>query len=663
MFFTLLGVISVYAQTRTVQGTVLDEQNMVLPGAYVVQKGTQNSITTDDEGKFILEIDEISDKVEVSFIGYTTQELDAIDTMTISLRPARNVIDEVVLVGYGEGNRKTTTTAVENVSMNQVANRSVKSANEYLQGQVSGVTVTNNGGDPTQSPSISIRGIGTLNGDSPLFVVDGVPYYGPPINPQDIKTMTVVKDASAAVYGARASGGVILIQTKGGKKGKTTIAVQVSSGVKQAKNLPTSLTAQEYLDIQNQATVLDKKTPDPIYDVNTPGNEGINETKTNWIDEVFQLGTFENYYISIASGSEHSRTFSSIGYIKEKGVLLNTEFEKINWRLNSTYTPNKKFKADFRINASYSDGKGANTSSAYSGIIFAATSYPRSLTVYDEKGDFRGIDIPGGSSAYGDLNNPVSLLLRNNASNPKIDLLSSANLKYEFIDGLSYNLNASGNFNFTDYKSFNPKVLEPGKPNSSNALSESSNKIIQILLENIVKYDQNFGDHNIKTLLGYTYQSRVGNSLSVRGQGFQREEKSLQYLSNAELIEKNGTSSSGYEDILVSYLGRMSYNYADKYLLSTLLRRDGSSRLYTDKYFDVFPSFSAGWNLAKEDFFDVDFISDLKIRGSWGQVGNINSLPYYGTKAVLSSENTLMGQNPTLLTGVVSTTLPNKDLK
>lgn len=646
---------------RIITGVVKDSTGLVLPGVTVKVIGTQSGTITDANGGYRIEVGAQS-VLSFSMIGYSTKEITVGDQQVVNvfLVEASSLLSDVVVVGYGTQKKETLTGAVSIVSLDKLNSRSLNSVGEVLAGKSPGVIVTNEGGDPTSSPRINIRGAGGINGESVLYVIDGSIFLGTPqLNPNDIESISVLKDASAAIYGARASGGVVLITTKKGKNGKMQISFDAKVGQQSAWKKLESLNAEQRAQVAATAAQNGGTTILPAFDSTKYPDGQI--TRTNWMNEVFRNGMLQDYNAAINGGSEKSTFYLSFNYRNAEGIVLNTKTQRYNFRINSDHQITPWLKVGENLSYSSTDGNGANTSSDYTGALLSAIYYPTNGTPYNADGSFAG--LPGGQYAgdYGDIVNPVAELQRIDINNPVNILVANPHATVQMAKGLTFRSNLSITKTTSAYKSFTPKRPEVGKPVLSNSLSESSAQSDDLLAEQVLNYKTTFNAHQLDFTGGFTFQKTKNRGLSASGAGFDDESAQYRYLVNATVIQP---SSSYYDAKAISSLFlRANYNYKERYLLSLIGRRDGSSMLSKENRFRNYGSVSAGWMMSKEDFLSsVSWLSELKLRGSFGILGNLGSLQSSAVNPLLSTTQSYFGQNPALQTGYVQTILANKNL-
>jgi TonB-linked SusC/RagA family outer membrane protein len=651
-----------------VSGTVLaGDDNMPLPGVGIKDKGSDAATATDFDGTFKLEVNASEATLIFSYVGYVTQEVKVTGTQTINVKLAADVkqLQEVVVMGYGSVKKNEVLGAVGSVSMKETSSRTYNNAAELLQGTVAGVTVINDGGDPTASPTINIRGIGSLNAETPLIVLDGIIYSGSlnTINPNDIASINVLKDAaSAAIYGARASGGVILITSKKGVSDKINVNVNYQGGFHNVAKKLEVLNAAEYADAMNLARDNAGLPRIPAFD---PAFEPTaRTTKTNWMDEIFRTGEIQDLSLSVNGKTEKSNFFLSGSYRKNEGILLNTYGERYTVRANSSFKLADNFTIGENISYSLTDGQTANTSSSYTGAIQAAILYPPNATIYREDGSGQFGGVPEKYiGSYGDVINPVAYLKRLDNKNPISTILINPYAEWEIVPGLK----VKSNWGYTriqdNASDFTVKVTEPGKIFDFNRLTLKNITTTDLLSEQTISYEKSFGKHNLKALAGYTYQETKRDFYTVEGTGFDNEDPSQRYLLNAKLIQQTAAGRS--DEIISSYVGRINYDFNQKYLISGIVRRDGTSKLLENNRWKVYPSVSAGWLISEENFMKgiEPIISNLKLRASWGQIGNLGNLGPYQFSVPLVQSQALIGAVPSINYGYAESELSNPNLK
>lgn len=647
--FTLSAFTSMYAQV-VVKGRVTDSKDLLpISFATLIANGNSNTYgTTDAEGFYSIELKKESGTFYIEYLGYKSKTIaySGNQTLNITLESASELLEEVVLIGYGSSKKKDITTSIAIIEdIDKLSSRPVSNVNDFLQGQVAGVTVMSQGGDPAETSKVVIRGSGSFSNEAPLTVVDGVPYYGPPINPNDIASMSILKDAAAsAIYGAQAASGVIVIKTKKGVIGKPKITINTYTGVSTATNLPTPLDAASQSRVYNMAAdnagAVRQSAHDPA--LNPYGQV----TRTKWMDEIFRTGAMYNADASISGATDKVNYMTSFGYNKKEGTLVGTFSERYSFRVKTDWDLSDKVTLGQNVYYSNTNAVGTNTTNSYSGSIVSALYMPSSATVYDPDGKFSGVvphELAQFAGAYGDVYNPMALLLRPTTSNPTNFLNANVYLDYEFLPNLMFRSSYSYDYTSNRYQKFTPKAPELGRTNLNNYLFMSNYDKKHWLWDNQITYDASFGAHSLNATVIHSAQKTDFNSYEQQGEGFGSEEAFNQYMGNATIIRKPVTSV--YQDALTSIIGRAMYNYDDKYFASASLRRDKTSRLAKGNQSEIFPSASLSWRISQENFFKVPVVSELKIRTSWGQIGNINSVGYYSFDVPLSNSEIIMGED------------------
>lgn len=573
-------------------------------------------------------------------------------------------IDEVIVVGYGTQKKNKVSGAVSEASLDKLSSRSLSGVGEVLQGKSPGVTVINEGGDPNSTPRVNIRGLGGINGETPLYVVDGVVFNGTPsINPNDIQEISVLKDASAAIYGARSSGGVILITTKKGKKGSLTVDFDVKYGTNQAWKIRQALNAAEFQEVMYKAYEnAGKLNALPIvFDPQKYPDGKI--TRTNWMNEIFQTGTIQEYNVSINGGNEKSKFFVGMNHRSLEGILLNTQAKRYNFRINSEHKVKDWLTIGENMYYNYSYGNSADTTSGYTGAIVAALYYPPNVPVYTPTGAFSGLpaDVAGG---YGDVINPIAYLKRINIKNPTHEILINPYMEISLAKNLKFRSNFAQTFTIGNIKNFTYRILEIGKIFDNNNLEYQSNISSSSLAEQTLTYKTTLGKHNFDFLAGYTFQKIVNEGFLAKTYDFGSEAEAFQYLQNARDTNKDAESYRN-KQALISFLGRINYDYAGKYIISLLGRRDGTSLVAKYNNFADYYAISGAWVISKENFLkDISWLSSLKLRGSYGILGNLGGVSLQAVNPLMTRHNNIIfGKNPTQNIAYYATTKANPDLK
>lgn len=659
VLFLLLGLFTsviAYSQQISVKGIVKDQIGEPVIGANVLVRGTTNGVITNVNGEFILSASK-SDVLVVSFVGYTTQEIPVSEKqMTIVLKEDTELLDEVVVLGYGANTRKQDLSASVGIISNtdELAARPVTSTESMLQGQLPGVTIQADGGDPTSTPNIVIRGKGSQNGDNVLWVVDGVP--GAPITSMnDIESIVVLKDAaSAAIYGAQSgAGGVVLVTTKKAKEGAPTLTYDGTFGFRQATNLIEPLNAEEQVEMRRRSYEnAGQALPDGW---NVTKNPWVGTTRTDWMDAIFRTAFYQRHNIALNVGTDKSSSRLSLSFDNDQGTLINTYKKNLALRYNGKMQLNKWITISEDLVWKNTTSRSKETDNdAYTGPILSAVYMPASATIYNPlDGSYGGtttedpayIEKYGSNfaDAHGDAVNPVRLLEAENLYNKTSDVWSTTSLEIgNVLPGLKFVSRFTYNLQNYYYKKFNPIRDEVGKPNLSNNVQEQSYRMDAWKTENTLTYDNTFGKHTVGALFSTTADHYSKRGLEAIGKDLSSEAAYLQYMAYA-----NSTEVLDYltgPDANVSMIARLAYSYDDRYFVTASWRRDYAGRLPKEHNFGDFPAVTLGWKISNEKFFKKnDIVNLLKLRASWGRVGNLGSIDY-NYKSPLLSKNTYSEQ-------------------
>ncbi len=653
--------ISYSSGSQVFTGTVTDDAGP-LSGVTLTINGSKVGTQTDSKGDFKLEADGETITVTVSYVGYAIKEvtLKAGIPNFIKLEPEETHLNTVVVVGYGTQKRGTFSGAQTDVKLDKAASRSVHSFTEVIQSKAPGVIVQNEGGDATIPTTVNIRGMGGINGEKVLYVIDGVVTDGiPVVNPNEIENISVLKDASAAIYGARASGGVILITTKKGKAGAASITLDAKYGAQKAWRKLQPLNAKEYADMMNLATDNAGKPRSAAFDATNYPDGQI--TRTNWMDDIFRTGHISDYNVNINGGNDKSKYFMGFGYRKAEGTLLNTYAERYNFRLNSDHQLKPWLKVGENLQYTYTNGNGANTQSAYTGAILSAIFYPPSVAPYKTDGTYAGLPALYAGS-YGDVINPVAYLNRLDYKKPVNGILINPYVDIKLYRDLTFRSNFALTKNFSTEKEFDTRVLEIGKIFDFNQLAINNDNYTNLLAEQTLTYNKTLGEHHLTAVAGYVYQHEQEESNYAKAQDFTDERIVYRYFQNANDIFK--PESYKTEKALVSYLARVNYDYQEKYLLTLLGRRDGTSLVAKGNKFANYYAISGGWVISREEFMHgISWLNNLKLRTSYGLLGNLGSLPANSVNVPMQATTVYMGQDPTQAYGYAENAISNLNIK
>ncbi|MCE7065171.1 TonB-dependent receptor [Dyadobacter sp. CY326] len=696
---------------RVVTGTVRGDNNDALPGVSVVLKGTQNGTTTDIDGKYTLNIPDGSGATLVfSFVGYATQEIavGANATQDVVLASDTRALNEVVVVGYGTQRKKDLTGAVAIVNVQELQQQPTSQITSQLQGRASGVTVLGSG-QPGEAPQIRIRGINTFGNNSPLYVVDGVPTQNiNDINPNDVATMQVLKDAgSASIYGSRAANGVIIITTKRGS-GKVKIQYDAYAGIQLPKsgNVWHLLNPQETAQLKYNA--LRNANPndqinDPLYgsgatpvlpDYITPqgASEGdpsvdpglynvnpnytssdeynnfyriirANKSGTDWFHEIFKPAAITSHNLTASGGGPQGNYLFSLNYFNQQGTLINTYLKRYTIRANSQYNVNEHVRLGENIAFSVSDNPRINALTEGSAIGMAFREQPI-IPVRDIMGNFAG----GYGQGLGNADHPVAIQdrMRNNAGQSN-RLFGNMYLEVDFLKDFTFRTSFGGELYSGLFRSFTYPEYENQENTTTNSYTENTFSGFNWTWSNTVNWQHNFGEiHDLKVLVGTENYRNRGNLVGGTTTNYFSFDPEFTNLSTGSGSPTN--YSGRFKDALASLIGRVDYSLRDRYLLGATIRRDGSSRFETYRY-GWFPAVSFGWRISEEEFLgDIAWVEDLKIRGGYGIMGNqlnvdpANAYTTYGQDRT-SSFYDIDGTNQTTMMGLQRTRIGNPDAK
>ena len=634
------------AQQVNVSGVIKDATGETVIGASVMVKGTKTGTVTDFDGRFHVECTPGATLV-ISYIGYQTQEVKAADGMNVVLQEAANDLNEVVVTGYTTQRKADLTGAISVVSVDDIAKQNENNPIKALQGRVPGMNISADG-SPSGTATVRIRGIGTLNNNDPLYIVDGIPTKAGmhELNGNDIESIQVLKDAaSASIYGSRAANGVIIITTKKGKEGKIKVDFDGSIAVSTYAHKMKVLNAKEYGQVMWQAYVNDGMDPNTNglgyrYDwgynaQGTPVLNGISMKKylddagttpaadTDWFDETTRTGVIQQYNVSVSNGSDKGSSFFSLGYYKNLGIIKTSDFNRFSARMNTEY---KLLKNKMLTVGEHFTLNRTSEVQAPGGFLQNVLQFNPSLPIYTEDGNYAG---PVGG--YPDRYNPVAVLERNKDNR----------YTYWRMFGDAYlNLNPFKDFNIRttfglDYSQkqqrfFTYPVTEGNVANNKNGVEAKQEHWTKWMWNAVATYNMELGKNRIDLMAGMELNRQDDIYFSGYKEGFSILNPDYMWPDAGTTNPQAYGGGSGYS--LVSFFGKANYNYADKYMASFTIRRDGSSRFGKNNRYATFPSVSAGWRINQESFLKkASWIDDLKIRASWGQTGNqeIDNLARY----------------------------------
>lgn len=671
---------------RQLTGTVTDENNAGLPGVSVVLKGTPRGTTTNAEGQFQLEVpDAGSPTLVFSFVGYVSQEVAVGNQSTIklSLVPESKALNEVVVVGYGVQKKADLTGAIATLSADKIKNKAAVSYGEALVGQMAGVQVQQTNGAPGgEGLTIRVRGTGSISaGSAPLYVIDGYPMESSAfslVNPSDIESIQVLKDASStAIYGSRGSNGVIIVTTKKGKIGTPTVSFNTFYGVQQVARKVNMMNTAEYLqffkDGHNQAWLDRAPLPGDAPHAITDGNdirskytnssfymipESFNDPKNfpdiNWQDQIFRNAATQRHELSVTGGADKTRYAVSAGYTDQKGIQINSDYKRYNLRTNLTSNVTSKLEVGVSVSGYFSDNNQVDNGkdSPLSYALYLPPIYP----LRNADGTY-GSQVRNSEIWAGDVANPVGIAENITNYLTRNGIIASVYAQYKIMDGLMYKVSLNGTLENRRLKYYRPSFVDTDgsrAPKTADARNETYLDK-DWLIEQTLNYNKTIQKNNFNVLVGYTTQKSSGEYARVNAQNFPNDV--VRTLSAGQIV---GGTNTEYQNSLISYLGRVNYAYNDKYLFSASIRTDGSSRFGTNNKWGTFPSASAGWRISAEPFMqNIRAVSDLKLRASWGLVGN-NRIGNYD--AIARTSISYYSLNNNLVNSVNPINYPNPDL-
>ncbi len=653
----LISASAAYAQ-RNVTGKVVDQKGEPLIGATILVEGTSSGTVCDTDGSFTLNVPANGNTLVVSYTGFITQRLSLGSANDYSIVLEADVISfaDVVVVGYGTRSKKELTGSVSKVSADAISKLPVTGLDQALQGQAPGVQVTAASGTPGASVSVRVRGPSSISaGNQPLYVVDGVPInigsysqlgFGGQqdnalsnINPSDIESIEVLKDAAAAaIYGSRASNGVVLITTKRGKQQKTEVSLNTYYGTQDVWRTLEPLTGPEYGALVNEARAarsLSALFPDPATLPNT-----------NWQDEIFRSAPIQSTDLSFSGGSDRTKFYVSGSYFDQDGIIIGSSFDRLSVRINLDNLVSDRFKIGTSTSFSNSNSTRLNNDNNIFGVLSTAVLLGTHIPVYNADGTY-------GRDPNSSVENPVAA-----ANEPTNDiqqgrLLSSVYGELELAPWLSFRTDFSLDYlNVREFR-FSPTTTNAGAGVRGQGI-EAYARDINVINENYFSIRKSFGDnHNFDAVFGVSFQHSNQETFFAQGENYPGN--TIQTL-NAASVKKDATSNRT-EWGLNSYFARLNYGFAQKYLISASVRADGSSRFGANNRFGIFPAVSAAWRISEEGFLkDSRLISDLKLRASWGLRGNQN-IGNFASRALISA-----GANYNQLAGLAPTQLGNPDL-
>ena len=649
------AVAAVKQQTRTVTGRIVDDMGEPIIGANVFVKGTTNGTVTDFDGNFSIEADSKS-VLSISYIGYLTKEIviGNLKVINITLLEDTKALDEVVVIGYGTQKKADLTGAVANVSADDLNTQSNTTIAQALQGKIAGVDIVSQGGAPGGSTRVMVRGIGTLNNSSPLYIVDGMYMSGiDHLNPNDIASIDVLKDASsAAIYGSRAANGVIIVTTKEGTntEGKPIVDLSANIGVSAPSKYLDLLDAAGWAEVSTISRKAAGLKPLEM------AQDLASKPDNDWQDLMFGPALMQNYALSVKGGGKYATYYNSVGYTNQDGVMKGTNFQRYTLQSKQDF---KKgiFSAGTNVVLTYNQSNPLY-SIVRGGMVGHTIQAIPTWERYDAS------RVGGYGALYGDvvnLTHPLGMVDENlmKRYNENVKIYANAYVSVEFLKGLKYKLNLTPDFQFYRYNDYNGVYDFGLATNQLTSVTEQQTRRRNVLVENLLTFDQTFGDHKISVLAGYTYQDSRYRYMQGSGQGMPTGIMEIDAAAQGLAVSGNSSRS-----VLTSILGRAFYSYKNKYLLTATIRRDGSSKFGSSHRYGNFPSVSAGWNVAEENFVkdNVSWLDQLKLRGGYGVLGNQEISDYQFVSVVTTGINYPDGKSG-LIQGAFPKTFANPDIK
>ncbi|HYV91493.1 MAG TPA: TonB-dependent receptor [Chitinophagales bacterium] len=669
--------INAAAQNGSIDGKVTDDKSVPVSFATVILDSTQYGANTADDGSY--EINNIPPgtyTLKVTYVGFSDFKQpvtvsDSKQTINISMKTDYQSLNEVVVVGYQTEKRSHITGAVSTVNMEGLSKLPVGNVDQALQGKASGVRITQSTGQPGEGVAIRIRGVGTINNNDPLFIVDGVPTKDGInfLSANDIESITVLKDAaSAAIYGARSANGVVVITTKSGKKGKPQFNYSSYAGIQTHGDLPEMCNTPEYVELFNEAVANDNVDLDPILQ-REPIPANLEMANTDWLEAIFQKGLIQSHELSVKGGGDKTLYFISGNYFKQEGIILNSWYERFAMRSKLNIDLSDKFSIGNNFHISYSDknlvgssgdGYGGNGGSVVRYALFRTPPIP----IFNEDGTYT--DLPTYPGFFGDGYNPVALAVYTDNKEKQSRVLGDFFIEYKITRELIFKTDAGMDVIVTDYKRFDRNYGTNGRINSPNRLTVSTNTNTNFIWNNTLRFNRTFNQvHSLTAIAGTEAISNTDHVHGGSDHNFPEQIPSLLYLGNGLNITSRTVFEGKQQWRLFSLFGNVNYAYNDRYLLSFNVRRDGSSRFAANNRYGTFFSGSAGWNLHNENFIknNMSAISKLRLRASLGQLGNQDIGNYPWASVIGSGYNYVFGAPPASNSGYTISTRGNENVQ
>lgn len=653
MLAFLLGMLlpmCMLAQTIRVQGVVKDPAGEMVIGASVVQKGTVNGCITGMDGDFTLDVPADA-VITVSYVGYKTQDVPVKGqrSLTIVLTEDTELMDEVVVVGYGTMKKSDLTGAVSSLGNKSIKDAPVANLGQAMQGKIAGVRIIDSG-SPGSNVSIKVRGLGSINSCNPLVVIDGVPTdLGlNALNMADVERLDVLKDASAtAIYGSRGAYGVVMITTKRGAEGKGKLSFSANYAIQNVTNMPDLLNAAQYAELSNDMMKNSGRNPNPEW-----ANPASLGQGTDWMDALLGTGTMENYTVSYSGGGEKYNYYVSAGFLNQEGVVNNQGYRRYTFQSNTDakvfdwlkFSNNITFSADQKDSGSYNIGD-------------ALKALPVQA-IKDADGEWSGPE--GNSEWYGSIRNPLGTTEMNKSKTNGYNLLANMTAELTFTKWLKFKSTFGYDAKFWYSKAFTPKYNWKPTPVEQSSRFQSSNKSFTYLWDNYFVFDHTFAEkHHVGVMAGTSAQWNEYDFMSGQKNVFLFD--SVNQLGNGQEMYSLDGNQSDWS--LLSYMARFNYSYADRYLVTATVRRDGSSRFGKNNRWGTFPSVSLAWRVSEESWFrKSNWLNDLKVRAGYGITGSQDGVGNYGYLAAFDTRLYSLGYAGKEQSALVAATLANPNI-
>ena len=640
----------------SVSGIVTDNHNEPLTGVSIVEKGSANGTVSDVDGRYALSVNPNS-TLQFSFLGFKTMEEPVNSRISINMILQEEVqeLNQVVVVGYGTMRKRDLTGAVASVSGSTMRDKPVANLGEALQGRAAGVQVISSGA-PGSNVSFRIRGISTINNSEPLLVIDNVPTdLGiNSLNMEDVESVDILKDASAtAIYGSRGANGVVLVTTKKGKSGDGVISFNANWATQEATNMPKMLNASQFASLHNEM-IANYREANPTSSIQQrpdfadPASWGQG---TDWLNALFRTAPMQNYTLSYSGGNDRNTYYVSGGVLDQQGIVINTSYRRYTVQFNNESKVRSWLKFGNNVTLSHDVKKQGSYN-----IRNAMAALP-TQPIYNEDGTYSGPGSP--AEHYGDIRNPIGEATINTQQTNGYNILGNVFAEIELFKKIVFKTLGGIDFKFWDDTNFAPKYDWKPIANPESSLSQTSYKSLTYLWDNILTYNDTFNEkHHLNIMVGSSAQNNVYNYMNAGIKGFINDVNNQ--LNNG--LDNLSVGGSKNEWAILSFMGRANYNYADKYLLTTTIRRDGSSRFSKENRWGTFPSFSAAWRLSEEAFYKKNkWVNDIKIRAGYGETGNQDGIDNYAYYNLLHTGRYVF--NGTAVQTLYPLVMPNPDVK